>query len=92
MLLGHGDLPPVPGLPDGLEDGDEEALHRPFRPPKAHAPAEEGLALEEVNLTTPFLGKTLKAPFLIGAMTGGRKGGSGSTWPWPRPPRPSAWA
>ncbi len=30
-----------------------------------------GLALSEVDLTTPFLGKTLKAPFLIGAMTGG---------------------
>ncbi len=30
-----------------------------------------GLALEEVDLTTAFLGKTLKAPFLIGAMTGG---------------------
>ena len=30
-----------------------------------------GLALAEVDLTTPFLGKNLKAPFLIGAMTGG---------------------
>lgn len=29
------------------------------------------LALEEVNLSTRFLGKTLQAPFLIGAMTGG---------------------
>ncbi len=29
------------------------------------------LALEEVDLTTPFLGKTLQAPFLVGAMTGG---------------------
>jgi isopentenyl-diphosphate delta-isomerase len=34
-----------------------------------------GLALEEVDLTTPFLGKTLKAPFLIGAMTGGEEKG-----------------
>lgn len=47
-----------------------------------------GLALSEVDLTTPFLGKTLKAPFLIGAMTGGRKTGRGSTWPWRRPRRP----
>ncbi len=30
-----------------------------------------GLGLSQVDLTTPFLGKTLKAPFLIGAMTGG---------------------
>ncbi len=34
-----------------------------------------GLALSEVDLTTPFLGKTLKAPFLIGAMTGGEEKG-----------------
>jgi isopentenyl-diphosphate delta-isomerase len=34
-----------------------------------------GLALSEVDLTTPFLGKTLKAPFLIGAMTGGEENG-----------------
>ncbi len=34
-----------------------------------------GLALSEINLTTPFLGKTLKAPFLIGAMTGGEEHG-----------------
>ncbi|ETN89373.1 type 2 isopentenyl-diphosphate Delta-isomerase [Thermus sp. NMX2.A1] len=30
-----------------------------------------GLSLSQVDLSTPFLGKTLKAPFLIGAMTGG---------------------
>lgn len=30
-----------------------------------------GLSLSQVDLTTPFLGKELKAPFLIGAMTGG---------------------
>ncbi|MFN4073443.1 MAG: type 2 isopentenyl-diphosphate Delta-isomerase [Thermus sp.] len=30
-----------------------------------------GLSLLGVDLSTPFLGKTLKAPFLIGAMTGG---------------------
>ena len=29
------------------------------------------LALEEVDLSTTFLGKTLQAPFLMGAMTGG---------------------
>ncbi len=34
-----------------------------------------GLALSEVDLSTPFLGKTLKAPFLIGAMTGGEENG-----------------
>ncbi|WP_038046870.1 type 2 isopentenyl-diphosphate Delta-isomerase [Thermus caliditerrae] len=34
-----------------------------------------GLALEEVDLTTPFLGRVLKAPFLIGAMTGGEENG-----------------
>ncbi|ULR39940.1 type 2 isopentenyl-diphosphate Delta-isomerase [Thermus sp. NEB1569] len=34
-----------------------------------------GLALSEIDLTTPFLGKTLKAPFLIGAMTGGEEKG-----------------
>lgn len=34
-----------------------------------------GLSLAEVDLTTPFLGKTLKAPFLIGAMTGGEENG-----------------
>lgn len=34
-----------------------------------------GLALSEIDLTTPFLGKTLKAPFLIGAMTGGEENG-----------------
>jgi isopentenyl-diphosphate delta-isomerase len=34
------------------------------------------LALEEVDLTTRFLGKTLKAPFLIGAMTGGEAHGA----------------
>jgi isopentenyl-diphosphate delta-isomerase len=33
----------------------------------------EGLSLSQVDLTTPFLGKTLKAPFLIGAMTGGEE-------------------
>lgn len=33
------------------------------------------LALEEVDLTTRFLGKTLQAPFLIGAMTGGEAHG-----------------
>lgn len=33
------------------------------------------LALEEVNLSTRFLGKTLNAPFLIGAMTGGEAHG-----------------
>ncbi|AEV16053.1 MAG: type 2 isopentenyl-diphosphate Delta-isomerase [Thermus sp.] len=36
-----------------------------------------GLALGEVDLTTPFLGKTLKAPFLVGAMTGGEERGEG---------------
>jgi isopentenyl-diphosphate delta-isomerase len=35
-----------------------------------------GLALSEVDLSTPFLGKTLKAPFLIGAMTGGEENGA----------------
>lgn len=34
-----------------------------------------GLALSEINLNTPFLGKILKAPFLIGAMTGGEENG-----------------
>ncbi|APD10556.1 MULTISPECIES: type 2 isopentenyl-diphosphate Delta-isomerase [Thermus] len=34
-----------------------------------------GLALSEVDLTTPFLGKVLQAPFLIGAMTGGEENG-----------------
>ncbi len=28
-----------------------------------------------MDLATPFLGKTLKAPFLIGAMTGGEENG-----------------
>lgn len=34
-----------------------------------------GLSLEEVDLTTPFLGKTLRAPFLISPMTGGEEWG-----------------
>lgn len=34
------------------------------------------LALEEVDLSTVFLGKTLKAPFLVGAMTGGEENGA----------------
>lgn len=34
------------------------------------------LALEEVDLSTRFLGKGLKAPFLIGAMTGGEENGA----------------
>jgi isopentenyl-diphosphate delta-isomerase len=33
------------------------------------------LALQEVNLSTEFLGKPLRAPFLIGAMTGGEEHG-----------------
>jgi isopentenyl-diphosphate delta-isomerase len=34
------------------------------------------LALEDIELSTTFLGKTLKAPFLIGAMTGGEEFGA----------------
>ncbi len=54
----------------GARKGVSELLWRDFSYHLLyHALA--GLSLSQVDLTTPFLGKELKAPFLIGAMTGG---------------------
>jgi len=62
----------------------EVCLHEPveytrlttgFERYRLHYQALPEMALGDVDLTTSFLGKTLEAPFLIGAMTGGEEHG-----------------